>query len=150
MATVYTEVDQIRSNIRLLFLDAMDFDQAHTKPGDDLIPYAAYQLYGDRVSSLVGTLGAVMEMFGTRVLFLDKDGWVCSFFLASALPDTYGRHISLPSDWLSTNDTIILVLTAQDELAFAKKNELAVIKRGLDIAQVMSFPTRSRRSSGAS
>lgn len=150
VATVYTEVDRTRSNLRLMFWDAMDFDQAHTKPDDELMPHAAYQLYGDRISSLVGTLGTIIGVFGTRVLFLDKDGWVCSIFLASTLPDTYNRHFFLPFDWLSTNDAIILALTAKNEMVFAKQDELAVIKRGLDTAQVVPLPTRSRRSSGAS
>ncbi|KAL1854916.1 hypothetical protein Daus18300_011236 [Diaporthe australafricana] len=41
VATVYTEVDRTRSNMRLLFWDAMDFNQPNTEPGAEVIPHMA-------------------------------------------------------------------------------------------------------------
>lgn len=148
VATVYTEVDRARSHLRLLIWNAAQFDHA-SAAAEEVPPYAPYQLYGDKIASLVGTLGTIIGIFGKRVLFLDQDGWVCSLFFDETAPESYSRHFFLPFDWLSTNDALLLALTARNEMVLAKEDELAVIKRGLDQSQSVALPTRSRRSSGA-
>lgn len=121
-------------------LDLEENNRADTEPEIAIQPYATYQVYGDKVSSLVGTLGAC---------FLTWMAVICSVLLVSNLPEYYSRHFFLPFDWLSTDNALLLALTARKKMVFVKGDELAVIKRGLGLAEVISFPTRSRRSSGA-
>lgn len=147
VATVYSEVDRARSHVRLLVWNAADFDQAD--PATEAAPYPALQAYGDKVSGLVGTLGMIIGLFEDRFLFLDQEGWVCSIVLDDSPPETYNRHFPLPFDWISTNDTLLLALTARNEIVFGKGDELAVIKRGFAFAETVPLPQRSRRSSAA-
>jgi hypothetical protein len=71
-------------------------------------------------------------------------------FLEESAPESYQRHFFLPSDWLSTDDTLLAAFTASNEIVFAREHELAVIKRGLDSSQTVaiSVPPSRRASVG--
>ncbi|KAK4444616.1 hypothetical protein QBC34DRAFT_182549 [Podospora aff. communis PSN243] len=147
VATVYSEVGHVRSTLRFHIWDAEDF-VIHADGSDvEISPCETHRQYGHWIADLVGTLGMVIGLFGTRVLFLDQDGWICSMVLAPATPETYSRHFFLPFDWLSTDDTLLVAFTARNEILFTKEDELAVIKRGLDFSQPVPLRNRSRRSS---
>lgn len=151
IATVYAETGRARSRIRLLFWDANHFPAQGQAPddevGEEVMPHPALQLYGNTVERLVGAFGAIIGISANRVLFLDRDGWVCSIILDDAPPETYNCHFPLPLDWLSTNESLLLALTTKGDIVFGKGDELAVIRHGLDSPQVIPLPVRSRRSS---
>lgn len=152
IATVYSEINHSRSQIRLIFWDLNDIAKlvVANNVSDDLheiLPHRNYSSYGRQVSSLVGTLGMIIGIFGQRILFLDQDGWICSVFLADSPLDTYIRHFSLPSDWLSTDDTLLVALTVKNEILFGKGHELAIIKRGLDSSHPVQLPASSTSTS---
>lgn len=141
VATVYTEIDRARSNTRLLFWDAAAFDAAEATDAS-ASPCPIYQLYGDKISNLVGTLGTIIGLFENRILFLDQDGWVCSIFLEDTVPETYSRYFFLPVDWLSTDNALLITMDKRNQILLAKGDELAVIKRGLDFSQEVPIPSR--------
>ncbi|KAK0661187.1 hypothetical protein QBC41DRAFT_236104 [Cercophora samala] len=153
IATIYSDPDHVRSNLRFLIWDAADFSDPigppsegadHTSPADteQVSPAAVYQPCADDIAGLIGTLGMVIGVFQSRILFLDQDGWICSVDLdGSHSPESYSRHFFLPSDWIGTDDTLLVALTAKNEIAFAKEDELAVIKRGLESCQKVRLPS---------
>jgi hypothetical protein len=61
-------------------------------------------------------------------VYLTHDGWIWSTDLHTAAAI---RHFFLPADWLCANGELIIEVTANGDLIFAKKDELAVIKRDL-------------------
>jgi hypothetical protein len=62
-------------------------------------------------------------------VYLTHDGWICSIDFHGAAPM---RHFFLPADWLCANGELIIEVTAKGVLLLAIKDELAVIKRGLE------------------
>jgi WD40 repeat protein len=145
VATVYSEVDHSRASIRLLFWDAKAAGQGR---GSSTIS-PMYQVYGSRISDLVSTLGMIIGFSGNRVLFLEQDGWICSMIVDEHEPESYSRHFFLPADWTSTNDALLMAWMPNNNIIFVKGDELAVIKRGLDLSQDIPLSARSRRSSNS-
>jgi hypothetical protein len=41
------------------------------------------------------------------------------------------RHFFLPSDWLSNNNELLIEVTKQGDVIIVKRDEVAVVKRGL-------------------
>lgn len=139
IATVYSEVQHARSHVRLLFWDIgsiLGSDRnATSTEAEHLTPHSTLQTYGDSISELVGTLGMIVGVFGGRILFLDQDGWICTWHLDGPSAGSVLRHFFLPADWLSTDDTLLVSLTPKGEMLFGKGHELAIIKRALSMSQ---------------
>ncbi|KAF7863782.1 hypothetical protein EAF04_006747 [Stromatinia cepivora] len=72
----------------------------------------------------------------TNLLFLATDLWVCSLNMEKfwLTPDVK-RHFLIPTDWIHRTDEMQFYLSAKDEPIFVKKNELAIIRRGLESSQ---------------
>lgn len=85
-----------------------------------------------RFRRIVGTLG-------TKVVFLEVSGWICSIDLSTKAVASYARHFFVPSDWLSGARELVFRLTAKGHILFVKGNEIAVVKKGLDHAQAISM-----------
>jgi WD40 repeat protein len=88
-----------------------------------------YEYLADRAEFLIGT-------HGNRLVFLDSAGWVCSVasVKAGTTEKTDGnlmRHFFLPSDWLSNNNELLIEVTKQGDVIIVKRDEVAVVKRGL-------------------
>lgn len=153
IATIYTEVDRSRSSLQLLLWDLNELTMAEKQWEDSAVetvevaPCSIFHAYGRKIAELIGTLGMIIGFYDNRILFLDQDCWVCSIFLEDIAPESYYRHFFLPSDWLSTDDRILVEFTARNEIVLAKEGDLAVIKRGLEFSQIVPLPARSRRSS---
>ena len=69
---------------------------------------------------------------GQRLVFLRSDGLVSSAHPRSANTDQYDRHFFLPADWLSTSINLMIEVTHDGDVIFVKRDEVAVIKRGLE------------------
>ena len=75
----------------------------------------------------------VIAVDGNSILFLDTDLWVCSLDLNSfvAKPEAR-RYFFIPAEWQRNLGHLLFQLTARKEFVFAKGNELAIIKRGME------------------
>jgi hypothetical protein len=136
LATTYSALRGRRSRIRILLWDA-DLLMPDT---ERLAP--VMQETSQRVAGLVGTLGMVISMTDTLVVFLDDDGWVCSIdvgVVGGPELTAYKRHFFLPYDWLSTNDELLFACTEKGDVIFAKDDELAIIRKGLECAEVVAI-----------
>jgi WD40 repeat protein len=82
----------------------------------------------------------LIAVTGTKLLFLNKDLWVCSVDLRTfAKTQQASRHFFIPPDWRHNREDFLFLFTAKKEFVFAKRHELVVIKRGLDFSETVSF-----------
>ncbi|RYC61478.1 hypothetical protein CHU98_g4743 [Xylaria longipes] len=102
----------------------------------------------------------VIGVANERVIFLDPDNWVCSAdinptvsvsdkapgVLSSDRGDVV-RHFFIPDDWMSLVNNVQVDVRQSGEVVFAKRADLAVIRRGLEITD--KGVSGSRRFSGA-
>lgn len=71
---------------------------------------------------------------GNRLVFLDKDFWMCTLGLDSIRhdnPDAIQRHYFLPRDWISTESLDQCCMLQDGTVLFPKDGEVAVIKSNL-------------------
>lgn len=121
IATAFSESPGLRSRIKLLLWDASDF----TPDAKTAAPIPKYHALADQVRSLIGS-------DGRRLVFLRSNGWVSSAEAGAAKTDRYDRHFFIPSDWLTTNVNMMTDVTPEGDIIFVKRDEVAVIKRGLE------------------
>ena len=89
------------------------------------VPIPKYRSLADQVKKVIGE-------YGQRLVFLHSSSWICSVNLQSPSGEHITRHFFLPADWLSTNMELMFGVTHNGEIIFVKRNEVAVIKRGLE------------------
>ncbi|KAI0911092.1 hypothetical protein F4823DRAFT_326306 [Ustulina deusta] len=98
-----------------------------------------------------GQLGAKVEAIvgvaNERAVFLDPDNWVCSADIAApgSVPSAAAaaaassaaahavRHFFIPDDWVSLVNRVLIEAQQSGDIVFAKRTDLAVIRRGLEI-----------------
>ena len=121
IATTFGEDLRPHSKSKLLLWNTADFDI------DSRIaaPIPKYHSLADQVMSIIGD-------DGQRLVFLRSDGWISSADPRSADADQYDRHFFLPADWLSTSLNLMIEVTHDGDIIFVKRDEVAVIRRGLE------------------
>jgi WD40 repeat protein len=68
--------------------------------------------------------------YNSRVIFLDKDFWVCSWDIIER-PSTHDRHFFLPIDWVNSVNRPLYSVTDRADILVARHGELIIIKGGL-------------------
>ena len=91
-------------------------------------------------AALERTIVHIFGHIGTRMIFLDRTGWICSADLEKFCGEFYFRHFFIPADWMSINPELIGILTPRNDLAFAQRHEIAVVKRGFDYSERVPLP----------
>lgn len=119
LAITFAESSPGHSKSKLLLFCTADFTP-HSKRAASI---PKYQYLADHVEFLIGA-------HGQRLVFLHSSGWVCSAE-AETLKDHLVRHFFIPADWLS-NSGLMIEVTRNGDIIFVKRNEVAVIKRGLE------------------
>jgi hypothetical protein len=73
--------------------------------------------------------------YGPRMVVYTDDQWVSSIDLESSSDDAMVlvNHFFVPNDWISVLNKLIIGVGRGGEILFAKKSELAVIRRGLEV-----------------
>ena len=121
IATTFGDDLRPQSKSRLLLWKAADF----VFDSKTAAPIPKYHSLADQVKTLIG-------YDGQRLVFLRGDNWISSAETESANDDQYDRHFFLPADWLSTNIKLMIRVTQRGDILFVKRDEVAVIKHGLD------------------
>lgn len=121
IATTFGDDSNPQSVSKLLLWNAADFCVG----AKSAAPIPKFHSLADHVKTLIGD-------DGQRLVFLRSDSWICSADFESAKTDHYHRHFFLPADWLSTNIKLMTSVTHEGDIIFVKRDEVAVIKRGLD------------------
>lgn len=136
ISTTFSEFLKPQSESRLLLWNASDFCVESMK----VIPIPKYLALADQVKSLIGE-------HGQRLVFLHFNNWIYSVNLQSSFVDDYDRHFFLPTDWVSTNRSLLFGLASNGDIVFVKWDQIAVIKRGLNNIELpFTGPKRVRPS----
>ena len=133
ITTAFVESLSPRSKSKVFVWNTANIYSGSTKAAS--IP--SYQPLADQVEYLIGG-------YKDRLVFLHTSGWVCSADASTF--DLFGniRHFFIPAEWLSSNSELLIDVTVGGTILFAKGNEVAVIKKCLDIDS--SAPRRRRPS----
>lgn len=121
IATTFGEDLKPQSKSKLLLWNAADFGIESKIAA----PIPKYHSLADQVKTLIGD-------DGQRLVFLRSDNWISSADPESANADHYDRHFFLPADWLSSNVNLMIRVAHGRDIIFVRRDEVAVIKRGLD------------------
>ncbi|KAI4217247.1 MAG: hypothetical protein LQ351_000556 [Letrouitia transgressa] len=136
IATAFVESLSPRSKSRVLMWNTTDLSPGSNRAA----PIPSYQPLADQVECLIGA-------YKDRLVFLHSSGWICSANSSSFDLTSYVRHFFIPTDWLSNSIDLLINVTVRGTILFAKGNEVAVIKKGLDINfQSSSAPLGHRPS----
>jgi WD40 repeat protein len=121
VAATFAESVASRSKSRLLLWNTSDF----TPQAESAAPIPHYQPLADQVECLIGA-------YGHRLVFLHQDGWICSADAQRFDVEYFDRHFFIPTDWLSTTSDLRLGIFRNGNIVFVQRDELAVIRRGLE------------------
>ncbi|MCJ1405745.1 hypothetical protein MMC11_008975 [Xylographa trunciseda] len=82
-----------------------------------------------------------------KLVFLDKRSWVCSVDLGSLdnASVSYSRHFFVPYDWFAGARDIICAL-AQRDVVFARNNDVAIVKGGLEYVEIVNAAVQGAES----
>jgi WD40 repeat protein len=134
IATAFGESLKRHCGSKLLLWNASDFSPESKRAA--VIP--KYQNLADEIDFVIGA-------DGQRLVFLHSDNWICS--TDSQYPEDIIRHFFLPSDWLTTNNDLTIEIAPNRDILFVKRDEVAVIKRGLDNEELSLDSPNVRRPS---
>ena len=121
IATTFSGSSRPQSRFKLILWNASDF----TPESKTAAPIPKYHTVVDQVQSLIGD-------DGKRLIFLHNNGWICSAEARSGNVDEYARHFFVPAHWLTTNVKLMTEVTRKGDIIFVRRDEVAVIKRGLE------------------
>ncbi|KAL2382043.1 hypothetical protein RJZ90_003555 [Blastomyces dermatitidis] len=117
------------------------FLEAGIGPDEFVLPYIAPIALSDAIYLVLG-------FCESKLVFCNKDGWVCSSPLEN-IHGPYQRHFFIPRDWIDESRALYAV-TAKGDLVLGRGIELAVVKRGLEyvdrseeIVEVLDFKSLS-------
>lgn len=91
--------------------------------------------------ALVSNIALIIGAFGARLVVYTKDQWIATVDLrppkeSMQRAEDLVRHFFMPSDWTSVDHkNLIFGIGKAGEILFAKRSELAVIKRGLETTE---------------
>ena len=93
-------------------------------------------LTSDRFSKvLADQVQCVIGPIGQRVLFLSSTGWVYSVDPGSPENEQATRHFFIPLDWFNAGTNPMIDVTSKGDIILIKRDEVAVIKRGLETSE---------------
>jgi hypothetical protein len=105
-----------------------DFDS----DGPFLVPEEDWHTVGKIIMHLIGA-------YGSKLLFLDKNRWVCSIDVDQNDFKSYIRHFPIPSDWQSQQRKLRMGVTSTGDILFVRVDEMAVISRGLEFEESVAI-----------
>jgi hypothetical protein len=75
----------------------------------------------------------IIGLFGSDLVFLDHNGWICSLKVESAIKErSYIKHFFVPFGWHSARGDLQTGITRKGSIVIAVKDELAVFHNGLE------------------
>ncbi|KAI1258636.1 WD40 repeat-like protein [Xylariaceae sp. FL1019] len=81
----------------------------------------------------------LIGIFGTKVFFLTRRGWVCSCNVKSISDGKqYSRHFFVPPFWRTGNELMMHVVS-KNHLALVYRDELIILQRFLDLDEKISL-----------
>jgi WD40 repeat protein len=135
IATAFGESSNRHCKSKLLVWNASDFTPVST---------SAKTI--EKYHHLTDDIDFLIHADDQKLVFLHSDNWICS--TDPEKPSNVIRHFFLPADWLTSNVDLMIEMTPAENILFAKRDEVAVIKRGLrNREQSVSQSNGNRRPS---
>ena len=122
IATTFCEPNRSYTDSQLLMWNASDFNP-HSRSA---APVPSSDALADQLKLFIGFIDE------HKVVFLSKNGWICSVDLQSANADDFSRHFFLPAGWLSMGRDILCEVMRNGDIIFVKLSEVVIIKNGLN------------------
>ena len=89
---------------------------------------------------LAHVIGVHSTASSSKLVFLDSKSWVCSVDLITTTEvPSYMRHFFVPYDWFAGSRRLLSDVAANKSLVFAKNGDVAIVKGGLDVSEVVSL-----------
>ncbi|PGH31899.1 hypothetical protein GX50_05334 [[Emmonsia] crescens] len=87
--------------------------------------------------ALAKVISFVIGIWQSKIIFCNMEGWVCSVKLEN-LNGPYQRHFFIPRDWIN-EEYNRFTITMKGDIVLDRKNDVAVIRGGLDYADRIEF-----------
>ncbi|KAI0431581.1 hypothetical protein F5Y09DRAFT_187785 [Xylaria sp. FL1042] len=141
---------------RDLFGEAKPSSSTVNPENEKINPVLDFARLNTPVETLIG-------IANERAVFLDPDNWVCSAAIvpSEVPPSTLAtellldrtkvtRHFFIPDDWMSSISRVLVEAPPSGDVVFAKRTDLAVIRRGLESTKKSTMGVSQRVSSARS
>ncbi|KAJ5449517.1 uncharacterized protein N7458_005966 [Penicillium daleae] len=103
-------------------------------------PFPLIESLSDIIAMPLGFLsqesseGAMVQVPGNRLIFLNKENWICSTWIDSSNEEhPVQRHIFLPDDWLAAGD-MSLIQFRSDRIYIPRSEHIVIIRNALDVS----------------
>lgn len=108
--------------------------KVYTPGGISIMLWESADIVSQQPKRIVQEAESLIGVYDGRIVFLDKDLWVCSWNIGHSMEDDgfhFEKHFFLPQDWMNGNEAQLCAFTLLGNLVFASGGELAVIGNGL-------------------
>ncbi|KAI1733792.1 hypothetical protein F4680DRAFT_440553 [Xylaria scruposa] len=104
------------------------FDSSKLLPDSVEGPQATIHKLPCEIRTLIG-------IFGSKIYFLTRRGWICSYNLrSSSVGKHYSRHFFIPPFWRTGND-LMMHIVSKNHLVLVHRDELVILQRFLDLEE---------------
>lgn len=119
-----------RATTQFLVLESKN---CHAK-AEEILPLRAFNSFARNILHVIGA-------YRRKVVFLDRNFWVCTIDVETSPGEPYIRHFFIPSDWYSQQKQLIFQVSVQGDVLFARGEEVAVVCNGLEHEEVLYNPS---------
>ncbi|RYC65187.1 hypothetical protein CHU98_g1064 [Xylaria longipes] len=87
------------------------------------------------VHKLPCDIRALVGIFGSKVFFLTRRGWICSYSLkGSSDGKHYSRHFFIPPFW-RTGNYLMMLIVSKSHLVLVHRDDVVILQRFLDLKE---------------
>ena len=101
---------------------------------EEISPSGAFKSFARNIMHIIGA-------FERKIVFLDRNFWVCTIDVESSAGESYIRHFFIPSDWYSQQKQLIIQVSVQGDVLFVRGDEVAVVSNGLEHEELLHNPS---------
>ena len=129
IAVEYSKPHGHRATTQFLVFESKN---CHAK-AEKISPLRAFKSFAQNILHVIGA-------YGSKIVFLDRNFWVCTIDVESVAGEPYIRHFFIPSDWYSQQKQLIFRVSVRGDILFARGDEVAAVGNGLEHEEVLYNP----------
>ncbi|KAI8947803.1 hypothetical protein F4801DRAFT_559336 [Xylaria longipes] len=122
--------------VRALILGSVELKTALVTLDSSKLPSASVEVpITGTVYQLPCEIRTLIGIFGSKIFFLTRRGWVCSYNLKSSSDGKhYSRHFFIPPFWRTGND-LMMHIVSKNHLVLVHRDELVILQKFLDLEE---------------
>ncbi|KAK7947783.1 uncharacterized protein PG986_008669 [Apiospora aurea] len=137
------EASTIFANANAMLMATLGARESHTQAWKVCFPASDFTMGAAAISAIpecqkhCDDMALSIGMFRDRLVFLHKEGWICSIKangISGRGNEKAMSHFAPPVDWLHTNSEPLIRVTRLGDVLFVVKGEVAVVRKGLSRA----------------